>query len=210
MLRHADIWRGIDRLAATHNLSPSGLARKSGLDPTTFNKSKRVARDGKPRWPTTESLAKILSATGAGMNEFVSLMSETPGTSVTQRIPVIGYTQAGQAGYFDDAGYPSGKGWDEVEFPDVGDPHVYALEINGDSMMPVYRDGDVVVVSPQAQIRRNDRVVLKTVEGEVMAKVLSRRSAKKIDLHSLNTDFPDRSLDSDDVLWIARIIWASQ
>jgi len=64
-MRHDDIWRAIDTLAAEHGLSPSGLARTAGLDPTSFNLSKRRSTDGKFRWPSTQSLAKILTATGA-------------------------------------------------------------------------------------------------------------------------------------------------
>jgi phage repressor protein C with HTH and peptisase S24 domain len=197
MLKHADVWRAIDRLAAKHGMSPSGLARRSGLDPTTFNKSKRITKEGKQRWPSTESVSKILSATGDSLAEFV-------------RVPVIGYAQAGDKGYFDDAGYPTGNGWDEVLFPQIGDPHAFALEISGSSMEPIYRDGDTIVVSPAAAIRRGDRVVVKTRDGEVMAKELSRQSARKIELSSLNRSHPDRSLDVDEIDWIARIVWASQ
>ena len=63
MLSHSQIWTALDRLAARAGLSPSGLAKKSGLDPTTFNKSKRITPDGRPRWPSTESVAKALDAT---------------------------------------------------------------------------------------------------------------------------------------------------
>ena len=63
MLTHSRIWNAIDTLAETHGMSASGLAKKAGLDPTTFNKSKRIAADGRPRWPSTESVAKILQAT---------------------------------------------------------------------------------------------------------------------------------------------------
>jgi phage repressor protein C with HTH and peptisase S24 domain len=80
MFSHADIWRAIDRLASDRGYSPSGLAKKAGLDPTTFNKSKRVSADGKPRWPSTESISKILSVTDATMAEFLNLMdNETAG-----------------------------------------------------------------------------------------------------------------------------------
>jgi phage repressor protein C with HTH and peptisase S24 domain len=210
MLRHADIWRAIDRLAADHGLSPSGLARRAGLDPTTFNKSKRATKDGKKRWPSTESLAKVLGATGASLADFVALVGAESGEPLARRIPVIGYAEAGAAGYFDDAGYPAGSGWDEVVFPETVDPHAYALEISGDSMVPVYRDGDIIVVSPEASIRRGDRVVVKTQGGEVMAKQLARRSALKVELQSINPDHPDRSLSTKDVAWMSRIIWASQ
>lgn len=210
MLRHSDVWRAIDRLAADHGLSPSGLARRSGLDPTTFNKSKRVTREGKLRWPSTESIAKILDATGATLGEFVSKIGGGEDTQPHRNFPVIGLAQAGNAGYFDDAGYPVGGAWDEIPFPDVGDPHAYALEISGDSMEPVYRDGDVIIVSPQANIRRSDRVVLKTHDGEVLAKNLRRRTARKYELQSLNPEHEDRMLSVDEVEWIARIVWASQ
>lgn len=210
MLKHADIWRAIDRLAHQYGFSPSGLARRAGLDPTTFNRSKRTTPDGKLRWPSTESVAKILEATGSTFGEFVALIGDAPGRGPLQRIPVIGYAQAGAAGFFDDAGYPAGSGWDELVFPHIGDPHAYALEISGDSMEPVYRDGDTIIVSPSANLRRGDRVVLRTKAGEVMAKQLTRQTATRIELTSINPAHPGRTLPVDEVAWIARIIWASQ
>ncbi|MGE4218507.1 MAG: S24 family peptidase [Alphaproteobacteria bacterium] len=210
MLRHQDIWRAIDRLAREHGMSPSGLARKAGLDPTTFNKSKRIARDGKPRWPTTESVSKILGATNSTMGHFVTLLSEGPGGGVMQRIPVIGHGQAGREGFFDDAGYPTGSGWDEVDFPNVGDSHAYALEISGDSMEPVYRDGDLVIVSPQAGVRRGDRVVVKSKAGEVLVKLLVRQTAHRVELKSFNPAHPEIGMDIEDMEWMHRIVWATQ
>ncbi len=182
MLRHSDLWRAIDRLAAKHGLSPSGLARRSGLAPTPFNKSKRTTKEGKQHWPSTESIAKILAATGDSLAEFVAQMGEGNAAVLAQRIPVIGYTQAGGKGYFDDAGYPTGSGWDEVLFPQIADTHAYALEISGDSMEPIFHDGDTIIVSPAAGIRRGDRVVVKTRDGEIMAKDLARQSARKAEL----------------------------
>ena len=210
MLRHADIWRAIDAMAADHGLTASGLARRAGLDPTTFNKSKRITRDGKPRWPSTESVSKILEATGASFDAFTAHVTAAKGKRGGQRIPVLGYAQAGSRGYFDDAGYPVGSGWDEVPFPNLDDPHVYALEVSGDSMEPVYREGDLIIVSPAASIRRGDRVVVKTRDGEVMAKQLVRQTASRVDLQSLNPKHPERSLAADEVAWIARIVWAGQ
>lgn|SRR5690606_1277223 len=209
MLRHADVWNAIDNLARRHGLSPSALAKRAGLDATTFNKSKRVTREGKLRWPSTESVAKILDATGATVAEFMADIVRAEGGSF-QRVPVIGYAQAGDEGFFDDAGYPVGSGWDEVTFPDLADPNAYALEITGDSMTPLYRPGDIIVVSPAASIRRGDRVVVKTRDGEVMAKQLVRRTARKIELVSLNPAYPDRTLAPEDVAWMARIVWATQ
>ena len=209
MLTHSDIWNAVDRLAAKSGLSASGLAKAAGLDPTTFNKSKRITPEGRPRWPSTESIAKSLQATGVNVDTFVSLITDRGGAS-TQAIPLIGLAQAGTGGYFDDGGFPVGKGWDEIAFPAVNDEHAYALEVSGNSMEPAYRDGTVILVSPAATVRRGDRVVVKTRDGEVMAKELRRRTSKSIDLRSLNPQHTERSLSVDDVLWIARIMWASQ
>jgi phage repressor protein C with HTH and peptisase S24 domain len=170
--------------------------------------------DGRPRWPGTESLAKVLDATGASLEVFSQLVSG--GRAIPSRqnparsIPLIGMAQAGGDGFFDDGGFPVGGAWDEVSIPEVGDPHAYALEISGDSMEPVFRDGDMVVVSPAAPIRRGDRVIVRTARGEAMAKQLVRRSARRIELRSLNPEHPDYSFDLTQVAWMHRIIWASQ
>ena len=142
MLTHAQIWTALDRLAARSGLSASGLAKRAGLDPTTFNKSKRVTPDGRARWPSTESVAKSLAATGTTVEEFVKLITDASG-HVEQAVPLIGFAEAGAGGFFDDGGFPVGKGWDEIPFPAVEDEHAYALEISGESMQPAYRDGTV-------------------------------------------------------------------
>jgi phage repressor protein C with HTH and peptisase S24 domain len=216
-MRHEDVWRAIDALAMENGLSASGLAKRSGLDPTTFNRSKRRTPDGHERWPGTESVAKILNATGASLESFTALVTGTRALSpgavqriVHRRIPLIGFAQAGSSGYFDDGGYPVGGSWDEVSLPEISDPNAYALEISGDSMEPVYRDGDQVIVSPASPIRRSDRVVVRTSKGEIMAKQLARQSAKRIELKSLNPAHPDYSFDLSEITWMHRIIWASQ
>lgn len=209
-LSHPRLWSAIDELARRNSLSVSGLAKAAGLDPTSFNRSKRVTAEGRPRWPSTESLARVLDATGASLDDFFLLVDVQGGAARVRAVPLIGFAQAGAGGYFDDAGFPVGGGWDEVSLPGVKDENAYALEVAGDSMAPVYRNGDVVVVSPAAQIRKGDRVVVKTVTGEVMAKVLARRSEKRVELQSLNPAFEARVLKPEEILWMARIIWASQ
>lgn len=212
MLSHRTIWDGIDAIARRHGLSVSALAKLAGLDATAFNLSKRVNKDGRERWPSTESLAKILEATGESIESFV----EGSGAFLQSRpqrisVPLLGLAQAGSGGFFDSAGFPAGQGWDEVPLPAAaGEDGTYALEVTGDSMLPLYRDGDVIVVSPTAQARRGDRVVVRTREGEVLIKILHRQTAKTLELHSVNPEHPPRLLDMSDVDSIARIVWASQ
>lgn len=210
ILTHDQVWAALDALADTHDLSASGLAKSAGLDPTTFNKSKRIGPDGRPRWPSTESISKALAAAGATLEEFVALVSMTSGKPPGRMVPLIGLAQAGSKGFFDDAGFPVGASWDEIAFPEVEDEHAYALEIAGDSMMPVYRDGDRVVLSPAANVRRNDRVVVKTTKGEVMVKQIGRLSAQRVELRSFNPSYEDRSFALAELAFMHRVVWASQ
>ncbi|WP_011579366.1 MULTISPECIES: S24 family peptidase [Chelativorans] len=214
MLSHEKVWAAIDALAARHSLSASGLARKAGLDSTAFNRSKRHSPDGRPRWPSTESLAKIMDATGVTLGEFTALIEEMAESGRRKpgriSVPLIGFAQAGAGGYFTDAGFPVGQGWEQVELPGQVSEAAYALEVQGDSMLPLYRNGDVLVVEPSAPVRRGDRVVVRTLDGEVMAKILLRQTSRQMELLSLNPDHPNRVLGHEEVDWIARIVWASQ
>jgi phage repressor protein C with HTH and peptisase S24 domain len=207
-LTHGQVWTALDRRAERAGLSASGLAKRAGLDPTTFNKSKRITGDGRERWPSTESVSKALAATNSSIDSFVQLIGDGPRGG--QSLPLLALAQAGASGHFDDSGFPAGKGWDEVALPSAHDEHAYALEISGDSMKPAFRDGDIIVVSPGTAIRRGDRVVLRTTGGEMMVKELKRRTTKTLELQSFNPAHVDRTLAADDVEWIARIVWVSQ
>ncbi|HEV2541449.1 MAG TPA: helix-turn-helix transcriptional regulator [Methylobacterium sp.] len=210
MLSHEQIWTAIDRLAERHGFSASGLARRAGLDATSFNRSKRVGPDGRKRWPSTESIAKVLAATGASLDDFLHLVDSGQAPTRTM-VPLVGLTQAGSGRLFTEEGIPTGgPGWDEIEFPDLGDDHAFALEVQGDSMLPLYRDGDVLIVAPNAGIRKGDRIVARLTNGEVLAKELRRRTARTIELASLNPDHEDRMVPLADVAWMARVMWVRQ
>ena len=235
MFSHQQVWTAIDTLAERNNMSVSRLARTAGLDPTTFNKSKRKSADGRLRWPSTESLSKIMAATQTQVDTLTALIAGqdvsaypvadfNPGAFVgtgfaeaeslpyqpPKPVPLLGWAQAGDGGFFDDMGYPVGAGWDEVELPSGDKDNIFALEIAGDSMLPVYRDGDRIMISPSASLRKGDRVVVRTHAGEVLAKELARQTANKIELRSLNREHEDRSFTREEIDWIARIVWASQ
>ena len=207
-MQHSQIWRAIDALAERRGMSASGLARAAGLDPTTFNKSKRQAADGKPRWPSSESISRALDAAETSWDEFAALLAGRDG-GAGRAIPIVGMARAGADGFFDESGFPVGAD-ETVRFPDLGEDRVYALEISGDSMEPMYRAGDVVIVQPGAAVRRGDRIVVRTRGGEVMAKVLGRKNDQMIELLSINPPHKPRELPIADIEWIARIVWASQ
>ena len=210
MMTHKDVWVGIDRLAAKHGYSASGLAKRAGLDPTTFNKSKRSTKQGKSRWPSTESIAKILDATTTTMATFVGLMT---GEEVDEPVPAsrrlrsLPFDRAMSGGVFDASGFPIGEAWEDVDFPGLDDPHAYALELVED-LAPYWRRGDVLVVSPSSSTRRGDRIVLCDRKGKLHPSVLSRRTAQRIVVDDLGGQ--EQTWAIDDVAWLVRVIWLSQ
>lgn len=219
MLSHAQVWAAIDGLARRYGLSPSGLAKRAGLDPTTFNPSKRFAGDGRPRWPSTESLAKILEATGEPLGRFVtSLVSSAEGSPakpsfsppVSRIMPCAGFSDVAEQEAFDLEGRPCGDIWSELLFPDPNAKTLFALEVSGEDQLPVYRAGDVLIIAPLAAIRRGDRVLAKIHGQGLSILTMERRTQAGIQFRPLNRDRKGFHLKHDQIEWLGRILWASQ
>ena len=208
ILTHGQVWTALDRLAERAGLSPSGLAKRAGLDPTTFNKSKRITADGRERWPSTESVAKALAATNSSIDTFVQLIGD--GARGLQSVPLLGLAQAGSGGHFDDSGLSGRQG--------LGRGGAALGQRRARLCAGDFRRFDEARLSR----RRRHRGVAGHADpprrprggenhgGEVMVKELKRRTAKTLELQSLNPAHADRTVDADDVAWIARIVWASQ
>lgn len=245
-LDHQSVWTAIDDLAERHGLSASGLARRAGLDPTTFNRSKRVASDGRPRWPSTESIAKILEATGAGLDDFFAAVraSAADDPLPTQvALPLLGDLRGGAGGFTEDgergpmplprvaaragrdrraagrygvlagagAGSPVPSG--AAAGPAAGESasrDLFALPVSDDSMLPAYRGGDLVIAARCAEVRRADRVVVRTRDGRTMIRVVSRVTSRGIEFAPLNAVYPVERLSGRAIDWMARILWVSQ
>lgn len=212
MLAHEEVWAAIDSLAARNGLSPSGLARRSGLDPTTFNKSKRYAPDGRPRWPSTESIAKILRATSTSIGDFFGANSRKVETGQGLAVPLLGEAHAGLdlTGIGDQDPIVLPRPARIIAFPDTRYEPLYALSVVGDSMLPLYRNGDVLFVAPNAPCSPGDRIVVKLRSNEIAVKVLKEQSGEGYAFHAINPDHADIAVTSDNVEWIARIVYATQ
>ena len=209
-LSHAKLWKALDALARREGMSPSGLARRAGLDATSFNPSQRFGpgEPPRPRWPSTESLTRVLEATGLSLAAFAALADDAPPESAS--IPLLGLAQAGADGFFDDAGLPLAEGWEQTDLPRVKDS-LLSLQIAGDSMTPLYREGDKVIVDREAtEVRKGDRVVVRTAGGETLAKEIAAMNAREVTLASINPAYPPRPLPRRDIQWMARILWVSQ
>lgn len=212
MITHDAIWSAIDRLAARYALSPSGLARAAGLDSTTFNKSKRFTANGRERWPSTESLAKVLQATGASFDEFLLLMANaTPSGGVFgMAVPLLDMDLAGGEGLFDKTGLPVAGEWDEINFPDVADERIFALEVVEDDYEPLYWAGDILIISPGAELRRGDRVAVRLADGRVVLRQLLSKTGRKYSFAGLTDGRETEVIPIEDVVWVYRILWVRQ
>jgi phage repressor protein C with HTH and peptisase S24 domain len=207
MFSHKHIWTAIDALAARYGHSPSGLARAAGLDPTTFNKSKRLGPQGRLRWPSTESLSKILTVTGASIEDFVSLLSRGGGRAPSRMVPYLKLKDLAKKKAFDGDGKLAPKAWERLAFPDLNDETAFAIEVTGDAAAPVFRNGDVIVVSPAAALSKNDRVLVKTKNGWALMRLV-RRTAKKIELRPLGDASEGGGVFARaDIESIARVVW---
>jgi phage repressor protein C with HTH and peptisase S24 domain len=211
-LSHSRLWAAIDALARRNGLSPSSLARKAGLDATTFNRSKRVGLDGRPRWPSMESIAKTLDATGSSLDDLFALLSAPDVADPlppVRSVPFTGTSKAVQPGFFDAGGRPVGPGWDRVEFPASAHDELFALEIADDAFLPLYRAGIIIVVTPDAEIRRGDRILARHRSEGLIVRTLSRVTTAAMECEP---DAPGWStcLSRRDILWVGRIVWASQ
>jgi phage repressor protein C with HTH and peptisase S24 domain len=209
MLTHAQIWSAIDTLAQQHGLSASALAKKAGLDATTFNRSKRISADGNPRWPSTESIAKILAATGVGADAFMAIITgaQIREKSAVVTLPFRTLTAMSGAG-FDESGQVQGQDWDQLPIlASIAD--CFAIALNGPEGAPVYRDGDILIASRAAERRRGDRVIIVERKGVASLAELVMETASHLRLRSLAGD-DLAPLAMSDVQLVARILWVSQ
>ena len=209
MVKHADIWLAIDRLAKRSELSASGLARRAGLDPTTFNKSKRITKKGHERWPSMESVVKAIEAAKVTFHTYADFV-DRDGAAKTQTVPLLGFAEDGAQGFFDDSGTPTGDGWDAIPFPDAKKEGYFARKVPGQSMEPAYHDGDVLILSRLAPLRVGDRIVLCMRDGECVAKEFKAETVKTIEVKSIGAGQAVATFQLTDVKWRARVMWVRQ
>jgi phage repressor protein C with HTH and peptisase S24 domain len=210
-LTHEWIWRAIDTVAERGGLTPSALARRAGLDPTTFNRSKRLTPEGRPRWPSTESIAKVLQATGTTLDEFATLeLGEDLGPPLEEAeageiagVPVVGVVK--------DAAV---KGWEPTLVPAgsvaLAGRRRFALTVGDSSLEPAYSVGHMLVVSEAAEPRAGDRVLVKPAGMPVLPRLLVATSPLKVEFSTFRDGGQRLAVRRRDVDWMARIVLVHQ
>lgn len=201
MFSHTEIWDAIDRLAARQNLSTSGLAKAAGLDPTTFNKSKRASNDGKLRWPSTESLAKILWVTKTRFEDFVALLYgfEKAENGTNRKLP-----------YFDEKNldqWPNSHA--HILMPDFHDSESYIFEIGKEQFQPFFATGTLLIAAPKAELRQNDLSLMRYTSGIILLCRFRRIVDDKIFYAPLSDTNMTVEVGMKDIAFIHRIVWSN-
>ena len=202
-MQHGDIWRGLDQLAHANGLSVSGLAKRAGLDATAFNKSKRVSKDGRPRWPSTESLSRALNAVGVGFAEFAALATQTDDGPVP-------FPETGERVLCKDAMLCEAN-WSGLPFPveDLGDGS-FALDVVKGDLAVHYPIGTRLIASQTAKTEMGDRIIVRLKSGGILLGALGESEADELSLTSLTSPAIETRIDREEIASLARIMWVSQ
>lgn len=123
-----------------------------------------------------------------------------------QLVPVINRASAGYPVDFDDMGYPVGFADDYVRCPDIHDGNAFAVRVVGDSMEPKFRDGDIVIFSPAANVRNGDDCFIRfTMPHEsTFKRVFFEDGKKKVRLQPRNEKYAPMTVEGDRVNGIYR------
>ncbi|KZL18905.1 hypothetical protein PsAD2_02421 [Pseudovibrio axinellae] len=214
MLDHATLWATLDKLADKHQLTPSGLARRAGLDPTSFNVSKRFAADGRPRWPSTESLSKVLDVTQMSFVDFALLLQGENETSSIHFRSFPAYLctsdELKEVNLENISDLKLDNFCDSFIFPSPQSDKFFAVEVSSNSFEPYYSEGQILIVSPESSLRRNDHVLILTKSGELHCGPLQRQTNERIEFRRHIPDETPRVVAVADMVWSARISWVSQ
>ena len=86
----------------------------------------------------------------------------------------------------------------------------FIVEITDTSLQPDFYPGNRLILSPDAQIRTGDEVMMMTMQGELAAYKMHRRTDARVSLRSAASPSAAFAYDAKDIAWIARILWVSK
>lgn len=204
MFSHDQIWHAIDKLAEIKGLSASALARSANLDPTSFNRSKRVSPEGRARWPSTESISKILKATNTSPMKFASLLNGPEGELV-KSVHLVKWSDLRLPNNFKPDGTLVDGRWERITFSDVNNEYVIAIEATNESCAPFYREGDILLAAPGNKVRRGDILIYATRNGETACAVFYRSTIVGVTVKDRLSE-ETKLIRYDDIVWTGRVL----
>jgi len=132
----------------------------------------------------------------------------------TNAVPVINRVSAGYPRDFTDLSYPKGVADEYVGCPDVHDKDAFAARVHGDSMMPKYRQDDIVIFSPAAHPKNGDDCFVRFEDGQTTFKRVFFESdesgAGVIRLQPRNEKYRPQSIPSEKIVGLYKAVFRYQ
>ena len=114
-----------------------------------------------------------------------------------RRIPVVGWAHAGQAASYDELP----KDWQELIPTDCRDSRAFGVTLEGDSMEPSFREGDMLVLMPSEEIYSGCFAVCRFVDDGVVFRRLEF-IGDRIQLVPLNARYEPSHHQRSEFNWI--------
>jgi SOS-response transcriptional repressor LexA len=178
----------------TPGLTMKALSLKAGLNSAGVHS---ILKKG--HTPSIENFLAICTALGV---EPAYLLQDEQSRVLS--IPVVGMVSAGEGWVpIEDGGH------DPVEF-ELGAHDTVALQVRGNSMAPVYRDGDTLICHRQFGPHADNLIgldcVIRTTDGSHYVKILQRGSrAGRFNLRSYNS--AENDIEDVALAWVAPVAW---
>ncbi len=178
----------------TPGLTMKSLSLRAGLGATALHDILR--RGTSPSVDTLVAVAKVL---GIKPSQLID-----GDENIKLTIPVVGIVSAGEGWTPVDDGVDG-----NVEF-ELGAHDTIAVEVRGDSMAPVYRNGDMLIChrrfGPNADNLIGLDCVIRTAKGDNFVKILKRGSRpNRFNLKSYNPVVDD--IEEVALAWVAPVAW---
>ena len=151
--------------------------------------------------PPAEQLPSML------VESSLQIQEDTAAFKAGRLVPIINKVAAGYPVDFDDLQYPVGHADDYVRCPDLHDVNAFAVRVIGDSMEPKFREGDIVVFSPAAEVHNGDDCFIRfSSPHETTFKRVFFEEGDKVRLQPRNEKYPPVTQDGKRINGIYRAI----
>ena len=194
-----DIAKKLAAVRKSLGLSQAEVARRLGWSPPNYARIEKGRIT--PSFKSLEAIAQALE---------VPLAALTADRSLAEEVPVIAFVSAGPGVEFTDQGYPAGGGMYFLPRPpQFTDPNGFGVEVSGDSMVPKYEDGQVVMVDTRKRPVSGDYAVVGLMNGDKYVKRY-REAGGMVILESVNPLYPPVVVAPHDVRFAYKIVWVKE
>ena len=210
-MKYPRLVQALEDIMGKYGNNKAAVARKLGTNASSI----QYYLEGN-RAPGLVMLAQIAHEVGKTVEDLMGVHHPTSSAGTCDfpplpppsgLIPVVSMASANGDGPCWEDAYPVGHGMEMIWRPhDVYDPRAFGVKVDGDSMAPVFRSGDIVVVCPQKQVFSGDEVVARLRDGRVVVKVI-RYSDGYVVLQSYNPDHEPIFAEKDQLEFAYKIIW---